>query len=786
MGVRHETPAAAAEEENEHDFASEYRAHISVVMLVVLSMALLEVLRPYRTGGEDVKGADGEKVIGDLSVLPNLHPGDDHEIGVAPGSSARPPLGKPPHDVGDDGDDPCEHDTTACLKTESTSSTESREATGPATLESLKRGMVDFIHATTRLSPAEGYCALDGAVTAPTVGIEGCLIGNIQRGHRNGQVAGRCRVDFAAMRGCPLEPARMGNFTNPRDLVAFSHFPVVEDNARRRGSVSAQDRSLYWARNPDPFDVRCGTCGNSLAQSSLLYSVRRWWCLPSYYVYAADAGGKETRLQYTTLGLTKDEFVAAKFMMSKDEDPPPPDQWLHMPLVSLKRVVVCMPPEIDIVTGEEAAFVMVAFGDGPKRVAHLWRMAIGSAGVECLWRTLELLFSIDESSAKIEVSGGNVVTVERVTTRRDQCGGQDESLIAAGLLGNGLLPQLEPMPVTTRFPYLPCMRSRVGDLQKQAKREGLMDDKWLTFWANRCDNAFNGQCVGASTPQEKLGLPATAKGSPEKIKVAVALSGFFRSFPYTREHIYRNLVYPHDADVFALTWNVLGRVKKGLPIKKKLLVPLPRMHAMVMGLLQASVRRGTTPEAFAKSHTVEIWDFTRRFRFHNVVSASGFYHAGMYDQLAHSVQMVLQSKRVYDIVIRTRWDIYLQAPFFFQRLPQAPGAEAASRYELDLGAHCDMEGAWFPRKLVVEPGKFLRHTADTRYKLFGWQVCDWIDVATYDTMIHLAGIYSWVKRHNVFSGAQFVDHAFFIDQGLSYEPAQLYVCLQRHGAKFFC
>lgn len=97
-----------------------------------------------------------------------------------------------------------------------------------------------------------------------------------------------------------------------------------------------------------------------------------------------------------------------------------------------------------------------------------------------------------------------------------------------------------------------------------------------------------------------------------------------------------------------------------------------------------------------------------------------------------------------------------------------------------------MDDAWYPRNLIVEEGKTIRHIADTRFKLFGWQSCDWLDIAPYNTMVKMNSLYDWIRKYNVYSGAQWVEHAFFLDQGIAWQPAHLFLCLHRHSTRFFC
>ena len=345
------------------------------------------------------------------------------------------------------------------------------------------------------------------------------------------------------------------------------------------------------------------------------------------------------------------------------------------------------------------------------------------------------------------------------------------------------------------------MRTNIGPLTHKAQRDGLIDMRYLNFWPTKCQQGFIGKgtadCPGmppnavASIAQTeapaKLGASGGAGGSG--IRVAVGVSGFLRTFAVARQLIFAHLVHPHDADFYGLTWNVLGRVKKGVPIPPKQIIGVAKMKTLIMGLLQQSAPKHFTSKDLGERYVVEVWEHKKMQRYHAFVKKQGYHHVGMYHQLAESVAMMLRSGKTYDIALRTRWDIFVATPYTFRRLVPFKGAASSSegdRFVLDLGVHCQMDGIWYPRALIVEPGKVIRHTADTRYKLFSWQACDYMDVGPWDTVKKIGGLFDWIRRFNVNSGAQWVEHAFFIDQDIAYRPAHLFLCFYRHASKFFC
>jgi hypothetical protein len=703
---------------------------------------------------------------------------------VTAGGAAEPPAWSTstPNTTDGDGTSTGGEDITMITDEVKTAAPRSNASTA-SILTMLQHSSAGFIKSVTKRAPSREWCALDNSLTTAAVDEkESCV--QTWENTAAGGITRRCGANFTAMEGCPLEPNRLGNLSRVGELRAFEHYPALLPSMRTWRSVTTAQRRAYWAYSPDPFDQRCATCQHSLAHASMLYSARRWWAVPYWQTYTADTlSGQKAR--HTVLGLTESALVGTSFDIMMDSKAPPTTEWLTVPLRHVQRLVFCMPTSpLQNLTGDEPAFVAIKV-DSAKEAAtvHVLRFIFSAGGARCLWRSLQLLF-LDGSGERVDFGNGVQVGVELMKPTA-ACKVSDEAAIVRAMLarnGGATNAATERLPPDNELPYLPCFRTMIGDLQKRAVNEGMTNPVYKNFWPTKCDAAYDGdECPGAPVAPPTL----AAQSPPHKLRVAVTLSGFVRSFSFTREHIFRNIIQPHDADLYGFTWNVIGRVKKMKPIPPKMIVSVGRMHGMVYDLLRGVVPPEVNETRFKDKYRYEVWDYRKYVKYHNILFRNGYHHVSMYHQLVRSVQLVMQSGREYDIVIRSRWDIYQAVPLRFT--PLAPGeANEAARYALDVGVHCRMEGAWFPRHLVVEEGKFLRHHADTRFKLFAWQVCDYIDIAPYKTMAKLADLMNWIKRNNVFSGAQFVEHAFFIDQGVSYQPAQLFTCIQRHKDKFFC
>ena len=299
----------------------------------------------------------------------------------------------------------------------------------------------------------------------------------------------------------------------------------------------------------------------------------------------------------------------------------------------------------------------------------------------------------------------------------------------------------------------------------------------------------------------------------------------------SREHIFRNLVDPHSANVFAATWNVIGRAKKTetAPKMKKQTLKVNEMHNTLTDLL---VLPGRDKAEARKRHRAAVFSYWTWTKAHAKIKSNGFHHPGLYFLVQQSLQLMVGSGLPFDVVIRTRFDVFPGVPFYFVPLPEAawgdgrasqlllppqgfPGRtdeQAASgggatdsnatdagsggaaggsagrtspRFGLDLGSTCGMHSMWWPQTVIVEERKVLRHYADTRFKYFAWQACDWMDIAPYNTSVAVGNLLDWALQNNLFSGAQFADHGFFVDQDIAYQPLQLYLKIQRKKTTFF-
>lgn len=668
--------------------------------------------------------------------------------------------------------------------------------------EVMVQTLVPFVRRLGNDAPPHGWCVSERASTSLDVSRgPTCPAGG------NGIVPQeatpgawpRCHVDFGTQDTCMTEPVRFGNFTTQADLAAFDAFPTVPPTQRTWRAVSAAQRAAYWRFNPNPFAPRCATCRGGLVHQSMLYSARRWWVAPQFATLRLEEGKvvRQRHRDASIVGLARDKLMGTRFNPMQDDYAPAADAWVNVSLGDATKIVFCISTD-NATQFADDAFVGIATG-GTAPSFHVMRTALPAAGARCFWRTLQLLFLSSDGvtgEATTLQLGLQRVPVVRLMSR--QCGTTEENAAAQQHLV-GQTPPVGtevPMKPDKRLPYLPCHQHYVGDLTRQATLNHMIDRRYLNFWANKCDRAYadrDGTCPGVTAPTVHGAPKPSGSANSSRIRVAVCMSGFLRSFATSRNYIWRHVIEPHDADVFGVTWNVIGRSKKGAPIHPKRMIAVHKMHTMLMNLIRTLPTGG---RSHTDRYTVEVNDYKRMQRYHSLIKNNGFFHAGMYNQLQRSVELMLLSRREYDIVIRTRWDLFPAARFSFTPLQPHPEGAAAGvagvaradrrRFLLDMRVACSMDGVWYPQRLVVEEGKVIRHLADTRFKLFAWQSCDWLDVGLFETMKKFGRIFDWIRENNVFSGAQFVEHGWMIDQDIAYQPAQLYMCLHRHTTRFFC
>ena len=543
---------------------------------------------------------------------------------------------------------------------------------------------------------------------------------------------------------CDYEPIRQGNFTKVDDFTLWiDRFPSAQSPAFWNVEVTEAERERYWKHVPHAFDPLCHICRGDLAHPTL-YSMRRWWKLASWVTGRIGEKNSDRKTSSATvLGMNADRLIGTAFSMNwnEPEGGDGSNTIESIPLDKVAKVLFCQPTDSSV----EANVKIVTTND----VVHTLTFILPKEGLNCFWRSLQRLLP---QLAKLAFVG---------------CTADADG-------------KTDPMPPTARFPYLPCYVFRLTEKMRICEKNHNYD-RYKNHWPMKCEGhrLASSKCLPEAV-QKAAGGQSDRSDQLQAPKVAVSLSGFLRTFEHARSALFERIVKPHNAEVFAATWNVVGRAKKFQPITKKDTLPLPKMHALVEGLID---------QANKSSQRIEILPYHHYLKFHNVLQQNGFPHAGLYFTLSRSLKLVQESGIRFDIVIRTRFDVYPSVPLVFSPLPPSPTApnEGGKQrsYVLDVGSSCKMQGAWWPQRTVLEPGKVLKHMADTRFKLFTWQVCDWIEIGHYDTMMKVANIFDWIVENNVFSGAQFVEHAFHIDQGIPYQPLQLYLKIMRARKKLF-
>lgn len=379
-------------------------------------------------------------------------------------------------------------------------------------------------------------------------------------------------------------------------------------------------------------------------------------------------------------------------------------------------------------------------------------------------------------------------------------------------------------PVTESFAYLPCHPSYTTDLVKIARQTHNMDSHGL-YWPFSCTRIANrrpcldqrlykmlrlkGQERAPRAESEWKKIPSLSKIRMKDVvkpKVAVCMAGFVRSFHLARFAIFQNLVDPYDADFFAVSWNIQGRAKKTDQILKKHIIGIPRMRQRIKMMIPQD--RNVSDLIASGRYGIKVLSYKMWEAGMKEWKSAGWRHAGLYMLLSESLAMAVRQAEAtqspYDVVIRGRFDLVPLVPIRILPVWNTPDIqrrvnlkivdsdemiadnakkEKVPGWIIDTGSSCEMDGFWWPRTAILREGVIISHTADTRYKLFSWQYCDWLHIGTYNTMKRMADLYPWALYNYVDSGAQFVEHVWAIDQGVRFYPMQLYLKILRETIK---
>lgn len=556
---------------------------------------------------------------------------------------------------------------------------------------------------------------------------------------------------------CVEEPLRQGNFSSLADLMQFQIFPFVPSTSYL--DVTDEERAVYWHDNEDPYIAHCRACAGSLVHKTL-YRARRWWRSRHWRMRTTPNGPLE-RMSGSFLGIHRNHFSTRRGSISTSGFDFEPfnetiDNVVHFE--NILRIQLCMSNTdgyVQFVLRNEGEIVM-------QQQSFL-------SGNRCFWRTLQLLCNDTLARRTFMLPNETCSFTKALSAQR---GGVENATVA--------------MPLDTHFGFTPCYRNDISNLSRVINAAGTMGLR-KNFWPFTCDYLRNTEACG-----QRKRIQARSDGVPQAIRVAVALAGFVRSFASARGFIYDNLIKPHDATLFGSVWNIVGRAKKTVEVAKRHAVRPAVMYNTLAPLF------GIQPNETVRR--LEVLEYFRLFRGHKALQANGLLHPGLYFTLVRSLLLVYDSNIPFDIVIRSRFDIAPTVPLHFTRIngefaaAPAPGGDSVPRrsgqqrhveYALDVGSSCHMDGVWWPQFAKFGEGKVLKHYADTRMKYFSWQVCDWMDIGTYDTMKIFTSMFDWMVDNNVHSAAQFVDHAFFLDHNLTYFPMQLYLKILRHKGLLF-
>lgn len=629
---------------------------------------------------------------------------------------------------------------------------------------------------------------------------------------------------------CTLDrPARQGNFTVLDDLYQFRTFPHVSDVLAEFEALTGADYEVYWADYPTGLFPKCSNWRDRGAQFSFhaLYTLRRWFRI-SKWLDGNRNSGRGDVIVVNQRSLEFHEVHSNVF-----SNPPEPKMFPTLAININSIFSVSISPSARL--PNHVWFLNISFD--PTAKADFSKHDSNSASVigtkapttlvflevpkNCALSLLRTLFVLQRPLFS-RIKGPWIDTkasdagVEGIDTSND-----------AGPIGDGLAASLSypennpnirlPTTATTMdivihrwiplnqssvlphpWAYTPCHKFDQQQLHEEAISNNNMDHFKL-FWPFRCDKLR--ETHQACDQEERI---ASRRLGLKKVPLttALALAGFVRSFAVSRFALWDNIVKPLQATPFAATWNVLGRTKKTDVITRKMVVSPERMQADVAALMML-------PPHANSSEYIQTFNYFDYVWMMNEHKRHGFPHAGLYFLMSKVIQLVMAHETRFDIIIRSRFDVVPLVPMriirvwkegqipttkaFKAKVQQSLNTGAALstliedsvEYVVDFGASCEMQGVWWPQYSVIHEGKILKPPADTRYKFFGWQVCDWMEIGTYGTMGKLGGLMGWITDNYVFSAAQWVDHNYYVSQGIAYQPTQMFLKIMRKKGKYF-
>ena len=553
---------------------------------------------------------------------------------------------------------------------------------------------------------------------------------------------------------CRQDTVRQGNISSMRDQFRYRDFQF--HNRSVHLTITDAETNAYWEQNRDPLTASCSMCAGGMLHRPV-YRARRWWAVVGWTKRSLAPEGQAERSRATFLLLHRDRlegryaYIAGHFAAYNKSAPPAES----IRFAEVSRIVYC--------EGGANSISHLRVESNTGAWLHYLRFIASYASFLSFSRSLQILLPSLFSSAFFVESGDCSV---------ETWGKSGAALDSRRPRARGAVPEIT-------MPYIPCHRFGIDEIAQNALSNQALDDdrkklKMFTMWPFTCDALRD-----ASGCKQEQEVRSRSMQVDQTIRVAVAISGFVRSYASARSAIDTNIVQPHNAVLFGCTWNVVGRTKKTATVKKEQTVSVAKMFKTIAGFMNISPSENVT--------RLEVLSYFRLLKTLDVVRLGGFQQPGLYFTVAKVMQLVVNSKISFDIVIRTRFDVFPAVPFRFTRMRTVDDVPAHGPYEyaLNLGSSCLMDGMWWPQWARFGDGKLLKHYADTRMKYFSWQVCDWIEIGTFRTMSVTARLYDWVQENNVFSAAQFVEHAFYVDQNISYQPLQLYLKIMRHKGHFF-
>eukprot|EP00759_Apiculatamorpha_spiralis_P021935 PhF_6_TR26380/c1_g1_i1/m.38053 len=257
----------------------------------------------------------------------------------------------------------------------------------------------------------------------------------------------------------------------------------------------------------------------------------------------------------------------------------------------------------------------------------------------------------------------------------------------------------------------------------------------------------------------------TPPPSPNSTRIAICLYGYVRTMIHTNLSLYRNLILPNERmrstiDMYASTWDVLGRARKGVINPKHDKTNIPPETITQMFVDSYGAHRVKRVHVMLQAGMQDTFEDLYWFQ--------GMTSPGLQLQISQCAKLIADSQVKYDAVVITRPDVMLESKMVFTN-------KGPSVYLEKDNAGC-VYGQ--PPRTYFNPEPLLPETIYTDHYdagfIFGqFSTGDRMFYGVPGAMLKLQDLWAYVVGKYVRGGGGVVNAAFMTHVGLWVRPQYL-------------